>query len=219
LLLFLIVGGAYPQTNHVNGTLEVSGRQGQAQVIEIGGRSYVDVQALAQITNGSLSFGPGHIVLTIQGLTADDNSASAPPASVESGVTMSRPFMKAGVEAIAGMREWATTLAYATQNAFPLTDELVTKHRNQAAHDLKLSEVAASTNGDRNAFQLLNHEFEAVQEWSNNLLKARKSLDGKYTASPDALREDPLSQRIISCGHFLSSMLATGSFQDDASCH
>jgi hypothetical protein len=41
----------------------------------------------------------------------------------------------------------------------------------------------------------------------------------KYTTSPNALREDPLSQKLIACGHFLAQMLGSATFQDDASCH
>jgi hypothetical protein len=41
----------------------------------------------------------------------------------------------------------------------------------------------------------------------------------KYALSPSELHNDPLSQKIVSCGHFLGQMLASGDFQDDPSCH
>jgi hypothetical protein len=37
--------------------------------------------------------------------------------------------------------------------------------------------------------------------------------------APDALQNDELNQRIITCGHFLGAMAASGQFSDDASCH
>jgi len=50
-------------------------------------------------------------------------------------------------------------------------------------------------------------------------LEAKKRMDvGKYATSPGALREDPASQKIIKCGHFLAAMLGSGEFQDDGSC-
>ena len=41
----------------------------------------------------------------------------------------------------------------------------------------------------------------------------------QYAISTSALRDDPLSQKIVTCGRFLAQMLASGSFQDDSTCH
>jgi hypothetical protein len=52
------------------------------------------------------------------------------------------------------------------------------------------------------------------------LLASRKSLDtAKYALSPDTLRSDPLSQKIVSCAHYLGQMLASGSYEENSSCH
>lgn len=40
----------------------------------------------------------------------------------------------------------------------------------------------------------------------------------KYTMSPNALRTDPLSQKLIACGHFLTQMLGSASFKNDVDC-
>lgn len=118
------------------------------------------------------------------------------------------------------MREWASTLAYAIQNGYPITEVWAAQSREQAAHDLSLAAAAASNESDRNALQLLTNEFEAVREWSNKLVQERKAMDtAKYAISDNALREDPTSQKIITCGHFLATMLGSGSFKDDPSCH
>jgi hypothetical protein len=128
--------------------------------------------------------------------------------------------MRAGIEEIATMREWASTMAYAIQNNYQITDDWAAKYREQAANNLRLASAAASTEGDRNALQLLTNEFEAVREWSNKLVEAKKSMDtAKYALSPDALRDEALSQKIINCGRFLARMLGSSSFQDDPSCH
>jgi hypothetical protein len=128
--------------------------------------------------------------------------------------------MKAGIEEIARLREWATTLASAIRGGYGVTDEWVNGYRDQASQSLQLAEAASSTDGDRNAAQLLHHAFDLVQQWSDKLVAAKKSMDtAKYTTSANALREDPLSQKIITCGRFLTQMLGSATFQDDASCH
>lgn len=128
--------------------------------------------------------------------------------------------MRAGIEEFATMREWASTLAYAIQNGQPVTENWVANYREQAARDLRLAAAAASTEADRKALQLLTNEFDAVRDWCNRLVQERKAMDtAKYALSANALQDDPSSQKIVACGHFLSTMLGSGSFQDDPSCH
>ena len=118
------------------------------------------------------------------------------------------------------MREWASTLANAVQNGYPITDSWVAGYRVQAESGLAIASAAVSTDADRNAFGLLRTELENVQTWSNRLLDARKSMGAaNYALSPNTLRNEPLSQKIVSCAHFMGQMFANGSFQDDASCH
>jgi hypothetical protein len=128
--------------------------------------------------------------------------------------------MRAAIEEIAAMREWASTLEYAIENGYQITDKWAANYREQAAHDLGLASAAAITGGDRNAAQLLTNEFEAVRDWSNRLVQEKKSMDtAKYALSPNALRNDSQSQKIIACGRFLAQMLGSAKFADDASCH
>jgi hypothetical protein len=202
--------------------LVIDGKTGQAAVVEIGGRAYVDIEGLTQITHGFLSFKADQIVLSLP--TSNVNppmpEAQAEPHSPVAESGLSREFMLAGIEEIATMREWANTLAYALENGYPITEHWAANSREQAAHDLTLAAAAASNESDRNALQLLTHEFEAVREWSNKLVHERKTMDtAKYAISGNALREDPASQKIIACGHFLATLLGSGTFKDDPSCH
>jgi len=203
--------------------LVIDGKAGQAAVVEIGGHAFVEIEGLTQITHGSLSFKADRIVLSLPTSNVGPPMAEvqAEPAhspSVDSG--LSRNFMLAGIEEIATMREWASTLAYAIENGYPISEHWATQSREQAAHDLTLAAAAASNESDRNALQLLTNEFEAVREWSNKLMHERKAMDtAKYAISDNALREDTTSQKIITCGHFLATMLGGGSFKDDPSCH
>ena len=203
--------------------LVVDGHPGHANVIQKDGRAYVDLQSLAEITNGSLTFKENRIILSMHGTDRGRAAAEAPADPVHSPAddsALSRDFMRAGIEEFATMREWASTMANAVQNGYQITDEWAANYREQAANNLRLASAAAASEGDRKALQLLTNEFEAVSEWSNRLVEAKRSMDtAKYALSPGALRDEALSQKIINCGRFLAKMLGSSSFQDDPSCH
>jgi hypothetical protein len=207
------------QVRQENRTLVINGRSGEAATAQIDGRTYVDLRALARITEGSLDSHGNQIVLTLPTL-ADRPPAETHAPEKSDHSALSRDFRMAGIEAIAEMREWATTLAYAIQNGYGVTEAWAGDYREQAGHSVRLATAAASTDADRNALQLLTKEFEHLREWSNKLVEAKKTMDtAKYTLSPNALRDEPLSQKIINCGHFLGTMLGSGDFSDDGSCH
>jgi hypothetical protein len=222
-LLFLLSSITLAQREKPGRILVIDGQPGQTAVVEIGGRAYIDVEGLTQITHGSLSFNVNRIVLRLPTPIASPSgteAAAAPPHSPASDPGLSREFMRAGIEEFATMREWASTLATAIQHGYQVTESWAADYREQAARNLSLASTAASTESDRNALQLLTNEFEAVREWSNRLVQERKSMDAaKYALSPNALRDDPSSQKIITCGHFLATMLGSGTFQDHPSCH
>jgi hypothetical protein len=223
LISFSLLFALSALAQHQSRTLAVDGRSGQATVAEIDGRPYVEIAGLAEITHASLSFKADRIVLSLP-----PSSMTLPPAEPPVGPArspahafgLSREFMRAGIEEIATIREWASTLTYAIENGYHITDEWAAKHQEQAANDLRLASAAASTDADRNALQLLTHEFEAVRDWSNKLFQERKSMDtAKYALSENALRDDPISRKIVACGHFLATMFGSGSFEDNPSCH
>ena len=218
-LAVFIPGSAWAQVRPQVVTLVVNGQSGQASMVQVGGRGYVDLAALTRIANGSLDFQERQIVVTLPQSNGHQDAGISLPEQVDDS-KLSRDFMKSGIETISLMREWASPLAFAIQNGYNVTDGWVAGYQEKAASSLRIASVAAKTSADHSAFQLLTNEFQAVQEWSDGLVKARKTMSaGKYSLSEDALRNEPLSQKIINCGHFLVSMLAGGSFQDDASCH
>jgi len=221
LLMLLPWGVILAQVKQESRTLVVNGKAGEATVVQINSRTYVDVENLARIANGSLGFDKNQITLTLPGGYEASAPAGAPaPEQPVAHVGLSRNFMMAGIETLAEMREWASTMAYAIQNGYGVTESWAADYREKAANALRQASASVSTDADRNAMQLLANEFEAVREWSNKLVEAKKSMDtAKYSTSPNALRDEPLSQKIISCGHFLGSMLGSAEFKDDPSCH
>lgn len=205
--------------------LIVEGHPGQADVIQKEGTAYVNLQSLVEITNGSVTVKNGRIVLRLPAsnsstLTPEPPTTEPPIQDSDRHSGLSKDFMRAGIEQIATMREWASTMAYAIQNNYQITEDWASGYREQAASNLRLASSAASTDGDHSALQLLTTEFESVRTWSDQLVAAKRSMDtAKYALSPGALRNEPLSQKIVSCGRFLASMLGSSTFQDDPSCH
>lgn len=210
-------GGA--QSNGQTTSVIINGRSGEVNTVMFNNRQFVDLESLVRAAQGALNFQGTRIILTVPA-SAAPTPPSAPVAQQNTDSNqLSQAFVKAGIEEIALLREWASPLAYAMQNGYPITGEAVSQYRAQAASGLQLAKAAAQTDADHNAVQLLNKEFTAVDQWANKLLQARKSMDAaNYAMSHSALRDDPLSQKILACGHFLTSMLGSGTFQDDGSC-
>lgn len=226
VLIAVLSGVALGQSSQPR-NITVNGQSGQAEVIDQNGRLFVDLLAVISIGKGSVSFRGPAIVMNFppvgSGTTAGNAtnvSAGSAAAQPSNPLALSQEFRKAGIEEIARLREWGTTLGSAIRGNYGVTDEWVNGYRDQASQSLQLADAAASTDGDRDAAQLLHGVFNLVQQWSDQLVAAKKSMDiAKYTMSPSALRQDPQSQKIIACGRFVTQMLGSGTFQDDASCH
>ncbi len=214
LALVIVPALALSQTSQETRTLIVNGQTGKVSVVQINGRSYVDLEALARIANGSLGFQGNQITLTIAG-ARNGPAAAVPSTDPPADPGFSRGFLKAGIEAMSMVREWHSALANAIKNGFPLAQDWLSGYRGQASAALRLASVAASTDSDRNGFQLMTNGFNFMDQLSNQYLAARQSLD---YISPDALKNDPLDQKLLSCGHSLASMVASGQFVDDGSC-
>ena len=224
ILTAVLSPGALGQSQVQARNLTVNGQSGQADVIDQNGRLFVDVLGLASIAKGSVSFSGQGIVLKFPALagaaTTTDTAQPAAASQPSNSSALSREFMKAGIEEIARLREWVTTLATAIRGNYGVTDEWVNGYRDKASESLQLADASASTDGDRNAAQVLHRAFDLAQQWSDQLVAAKKSMDtAQYTTSPNALREDPLSQKLITCGRSVTQMLASGTFQDNASCY
>jgi hypothetical protein len=192
-------------------TLIVTGHAGELTVVEMGGRSYVEVEGLARLAKGSLSFNGSQIILTLPG-------ASVPvPATIEPSPSgFSKDFIRAGIEEMAVIREWRSTLRDAVQQGYPVTGSWMDSYQTRAEQNLRLVSLAATTESDRNAFQLLTNELNNMKTLSDRFVQANKS---RTHIPNDSLNSDPLDQRILNCAHSLAAMAASGQFADDGSCH
>jgi len=216
--VLLMVAMTMAQSQREREALSVQGYQGQASVIRYEGRVFVDAQALAQITNGSLTFERNRIVLT---LPRPDGSSSSDEAHTSG---LSRPFIKAAIEAMASIREWGGTLQAVVQNGYPVGNttagNTIMAFEGRAADSVALASAAASTDSDYRGLELLKNEFNNVQAWADGYVKARNSLSAAdLSMSESQLNNDSEAQKIIHCGQSLAQMFAGGTFQDDAACH
>jgi hypothetical protein len=203
------------QTVQQNGSLRVTGQQGQAPVLQMNGKSYVDIEALVKLINGSLVFKGDQSLLTLPASCASTATAAS-PTSPAANSEFSKDFLKAGIEEMSVIREWRSALLNALQNGCAVTDDFVGGYRGQATANLRLVSIAISTDSDRSAYELLNNEFNNMQKLSDKILSARQNLN---YISRDALKGDPLDQQVLNCARSLAAMAANGHFQDDGACN
>ena len=192
-------------------TFTIAGHAGETQLLQLNGKSYVEVETLARLTQGTLSFKANRTVLTLPPLNAPDQ-ASTPPAKAG----FSRAFTEAGIEEMGVIREWRIAIVNAVQNNSPVSEEWVSAQHRLAEKNLALASAAASTDDDRSAFPLLSAEFNNMQTLSEQYIAVRKQA---AFISPDTFHSGPLEDQILSCARSFVSMTESHEFQDQPSCH
>jgi hypothetical protein len=124
-----------------NRTLVITGHPGEIPVVEMGGRSYVEIQALTQSMNAALSFKGSQIVLILP--TSTNVSAGVSSANQPAPPAFSREFLTAGIEQMSVIREWRSTLISAVQRGYPVTGEWMASFSDRAEYNLRLVSVTA----------------------------------------------------------------------------
>ena len=199
-------------------TLVVNGRTVDTAVVEVEGRSYVDIEGLAQIIGGSVTFEPNQITLTLPepapAATPADASAAAPPGADD----MSKQFQQLAVFTLAEMREWRGAVSAVVTSGVPVVGTWPDDYHDRVGNDLLQATLAASTVQDNQAVQLLQQEYALLTDWANKVLGERKDLDAARSIDPNSLQSDQALAKISKCGQFLSSMIVGGNFYDDSSC-
>jgi hypothetical protein len=217
IALMIVVLISPAQTQRPSEELSIQGYSAQAAIVRLQGRALVDVQDLARMTNGSLSFQGNRVILTLPDgyphptSHADDDIAGFSPA-----------FMKAAIEAMAATREWGGTLLVVIQNGYPVGNTMggnaIAELQSHAADSVAFASAAASNRSDYQGLEFLKNEFNRAQAWSDDYIKARNSLSAAAYTSGTALEDDDQAQKILQCGQFLGQMFASGRFQDDPVC-
>jgi hypothetical protein len=194
-------------------SLLIDGRQGQARVIQVEGKNYVEVDGLARITGGSLRFAGNQIILTLP--RSDDTSSQGPQPAATPPVGFSREFLNAGIGVMREILEWNAALEDAIERSYPLSDELFGIHKRQVQASLKLAEAAASTDMDRKTVPFLANQFTTMTALTDKYKKI--SAHREYIAL-ETLKKDPLQQKLLTCLRSLESMASSNQFVDDGSC-
>jgi hypothetical protein len=199
-----------------NKTLVVNGKTASAGVRQINGRLYIDLETLAQATNAVFTVEPRRVVLTIP---PADPGAVATDDSAQNSEKLSRDFASAAISALANVREWRVAVRAMILYGLAVSDTWVQAYHNQTLDAIRQTGVAASTDADKNALQLLQNETDAMTAWANQVDAARQELNGARTVDPNTLQNDPTLAKIQKCSQFLNSMVLSGTFNDDPSCH
>jgi hypothetical protein len=201
--------------------LVVNGKSAGPSVRQIDGHSYIDIEALARVTNGVVTIERTRIVLTMpvsdSEATAVAASAEATPAQPPQG--LSRGFSSATIAALADMREMRGAIRAMITYGLAVSDTWTQDDHARVMTSLRQAEIAATTEDDQRALQLLQNEADKLATWADSVFAARQALNGAMTVDPNALQNDPALAKIQSCGRFLNAMVISGAFADDASCH
>jgi hypothetical protein len=208
--LVMLPAGAAAQTPQKSALFAVAGHPGAAHILQINGKSYVEIEALARLTQGSLSFNANQTTLTL--LPA---GAEAPPATPKK-AGFSTAFVQASIEDLSFIREWRIAIVNAVLNNSPLAEEWVSAHSRLANKNLALASAAAATDDDHSAAPLLSAELNNMQKLSELYLAMRNQA---ALISPDTFNNAPLEEQILNCAKGFVSMTESHEFQDQPACH
>ena len=216
--LLMLSASGNAQAPQKSSTLTVAGHPGEAQLVQINGKSYVEVETLARLTHGNLTFKANRTILTLPPSSSEAqlSTPQAQPSAPQAKVGFSRTFVQAGIEEMGLIREWRIAIVGAVQNNVPVSEEWASAQHRQAEKSLALASAAVSTDDDRNAFPLLSAEFSNMQKLSDLYL----ALSTRSTAmSPDKFDNSPLEEQILNCARGFVAMTESREFQDQPTCH
>jgi hypothetical protein len=197
----LSIGAVLLAQRAPNKTLVVNGETTGATIMQIDGRSYVDIETLAHIINGIVTIEPNRVVLTIP----VSSSGATPPPPPEG---LSKNFAMGAIASLAEMREWKGAIGTILSYGVPVVGTWPQDYYNRSEASLMQAAVTASTASDQGALELLRND-----------LATRQALNATQTVNPNVMQSDPALAKISDCSRFLGTMLVSGVFSDNASCH
>jgi hypothetical protein len=210
-------------------TLIVNGQTLDAGVVLVEGRSYVDIEGLAEGMGGSVTFEANQISLTIPGPPPSAALQTPPPSAApqtpppstapQPPEGLSKDFQKIAVFTLAEMREWKGAISTVVTSGIPVVGTWSQDYHDRGEADLMQAALAVSTEPDRQALQLLQQQFTRLSEWADTVLGEREALNADRTINPNSLQNDQSLAKISQCGQFLSSMIVSGTFSNDSSCY
>ncbi len=191
--------------------LMVNGKNAGPAILQSRRRTYVDVEILAHVLNGSVTLQPDRVILTIPGANVGDANTPEPE-------TMSREFASTALADVALMREWKVAIETMISLQLLATGTYFQDFQDRAEEGLRQARVAASTAPDHQSYQLLQNEFSNLAKWAGNAIATRQALNATRTMSTDVLNNDVDLQKISDCGKYLGTMLVSLNFTDIPTC-
>ena len=113
------------------------------------------------------------------------------------------------------VREWHAALRIAIERGVPLGTGWLDAYQAQAQQSLTLTSAAISTDSDKSAYPILVNEFNNMKNLNDKYVGMTKAMN---YIDPNSLQSDPLDQKLVACGHSLSTMVSARQFVDDGSC-
>ncbi len=197
-ILILFSGLAPAQNKIEKRTLVLNGHTGEITIFMVDGTPFVNARTLVEIGNGNVAFNATTIVLNFRNteacsphgrplsMPAPNVSELEPPPQQPVSSALSVDFMSAAIQELSILKEWRSYMAYGITKGVPGDGSRMVLNQNQATEALHLARVAASTDADRSAYELLRTAFDNVNQWYKSLVEGRKSMNtAKYSMSED----------------------------------
>ena len=222
--IILSLAGVILAQTAANKTLVVNGTSAGSAVREIDGHTYIEIEALARATNGVVTIEPTRVLLSIP--AAATSAVVGTAAVVTTTAQAARPavglsveFKRAAISELSEMREWRGAVGAMITYGLAAGGATAQDYHAICESGLSQATVVAVTNDDLNAVQLLKGEFDTLTAWAAQVVADRKALNGARTIDPNSMANDPVLTKITACGRFLNSMIVSGAYADDTSCH
>lgn len=193
-------------------TVVVDGYSGSVPVKQMNGKNYVEVEALARVVNGSLSFKATQIVLKLSS-AGETKVAASPNPTAPPG--LSKEFLRAGNEAMSAIRDWHSALASSFENQSGITPAELAGYQSEAMTSLQVEQAAVTTDADQKAAQLIANQYQQMKDLSDKYQEKRVNMS---YIEPSALKNDSLDQDLVACGKLLREMMANGQFTEEPTC-
>lgn len=204
MLLPLIAQG---QPAPSSGTLFIDGFPGEARIVVVQGKRFVDLDAIVQVLRATQTTNGEAVTIYLNPSNSSGNQSSQ---------TLSRDFLEAGIEVVSAIREWRQVVIQSVENNPGYLDQITGPHQRGTDTKLALAAAAVHTDGDRSALELLRNESRFIHQFSDRYVeRAQKS---SYV-SPEEIEGDPLGKQILDCARGMASMATSHQFQDVSVCH
>lgn len=190
--------------------LVLSGYKGSVPVKQIEGKDFVEIEALARLGNGSVSFNGDQVTLTLP-----VPSAEAAESEAAANEKFSREFLRAWIEEMGTIHEWHSALETAVKSQSPIWQTWLGSYQSRASKNLQLVQVSVVTKADRSAAPLIANEYQKMKQLNDAYVAQAASVT---YISPNSLSNDPVDRSVTVCGQALESMAASGQFVDTVSC-